>query len=94
MTGLYSLPDQVYNDVIARLSVALHKDIIHLYLLQQSEYLRRVVLGISSIQGRHIESMADSVGTSVDKLGDILEYQEATRETTEISDKKVFIIPG
>ena len=94
MTGLYSLPDQLYSHVIARMSVTLLKDIIHLYLLQQSEYLRRVTLGISLIQSKHIESMADSVGTAVVKLADILEYQEALRVTTDISDKKVIIIPG
>ena len=94
MTGLYSLPDQLYSDVIARMSVTLLKDIIHLYLLHQSEYLRRVTLGISLIQSKHIESMADCVGTAVDKLADILEYQEALRVTTDVSDKKVIIIPG
>ena len=71
--------------------MTLLKDIIHIYLLQQSEYLRRVTLGICTIQVKHIDIMADYVGTAVQKLGDILDYQEALKATTEIPNTKVSI---
>jgi len=82
----YGLEERVGDD---RITVTLLKDIIHLYLLQQSEYLRRVTLGIFTIQVKHIEIMADYVGTAVQRLGDILDYQEALKVTTEIPNTKL-----
>ena len=72
--------------------MTLLKDTIHLYLLQQSEYLRRLGLGLalssqpSITEERGIEK---SIDTALSKLGHVLEYQEAMGVTTEIADSKV-----
>ena len=65
------------------------KDIIHLYLLHQSEYLRRVTLGISTLQAKHLEDITEKISLVADSLGNILRYEEAMEVTTEKSDTKV-----
>ena len=65
------------------------KDIIHLYLLHQSEYLRRVTLGISTLQAKHLEDITEKISLLADSLGNILRYEEAMEVTTDKPDTKV-----
>ena len=67
------------------------KDIIHLYLLHQSEYLRRVTLGISTLRAKHLEVITEKISSVADSLGNILRYEEAMEVTTEKPDTKVSI---
>merc|ERR1719158_2389419 len=84
--NLYGLQETVQDD---RLTVTQLKDIIHLYLLHQSEYLRRVTLGISTLQPKHLEDITEKISLLADSLGNILRYEEAMEVTTDKPDTKL-----